>query len=296
MVYETIISCNELLSNLDNPDWVVVDCRYRLDDSRIGYLAYQNNHISGAVYADLEKDLTGEIVKGVTGRHPLPTPEEFVAKLEEWGVDRTTQVVVYDDKSGAFAARLWWMLPWVGHEAVALLNGGWQFWQKCGYPTRHGIEINTPRKFIPNINQRLIVTTEQILNYLHSPSYQIIDARESERYLGIHEPIDPIAGHIPGAYSLPYTQNITSQGLIKDPTELRKKFYKNLPEPINTQIVMYCGSGVTAALNVIVMKYAGLGDAKLYVGSWSEWITDPNRPVAIDVHRNTFNSNEGLNE
>lgn len=280
MRYSTIISVSDLQEQYNSGDWVIIDCRFSLENSSYGYYAYQNGHIPGAIFADLEKDLTGEIIPGVTGRHPLPQIPVLTTRLSEWGIDESVQVVVYDDKSGAFAARLWWLLHWLGHESVAVLDGGWQEWLKSGLPVQHNVKQNTSKRFSVHHKAGLTMETEQILQIINDREWLLVDARTSERYLGENEPIDPVAGHIPSAISIPYGLNLTEDGVYKKQSELRKMYVSMVDEHPSGKIIMYCGSGITAAMNVLAMKHAGLGMSRLYPGSWSEWITDQNRPVA----------------
>lgn len=281
MTFSTLISAQELADNLDNPNWVVVDCRFALADTEQGRREYQAGHIAGAVYAHLDEDLSGPIIPGKTSRHPLPSIETFAQTLSGWGIDNKTQVVAYDSAGGAIASRLWWMLQWLRHEAVAVLNGGWAAWQEGEYPTRAGVETNKPRQFTPKPRPELLVGADDVLQLRADPAYRLFDSRSADRYRGQNEVLDPVAGHIPGAISLPYADNLGKDGLFHLAEELKARFEAQLGDIAAEQTVFYCGSGVTAAHNILAMQHAGLGQSKLYAGSWSEWITDPDRPVEV---------------
>ncbi len=280
MAFTTLIDPETLQAHLEDPDWVVVDCRFSLSDPAYGRRAYQEAHIPGAVYAHLDEDLSGPIVPGRTGRHPLPDPDRLARKLSAWGIDNRTQVVAYDDAGGAFAARLWWLLGWLGHDAVAVLDGGWPRWVREGRPVRGGIETRPPRTFVPHLRPEQVATADEVLRHLHDPAWRLLDARAPERYRGELEPIDPVAGHIPGAVNAPFAENLTPEGTFRPPEQLRQRFEALLGDVPPERVICYCGSGVTAAHNLLAMAHAGLPGARLYAGSWSEWITDPRRPVA----------------
>lgn len=280
MVYTTLITTAELATRLGDPDWAIIDCRFSLEAPERGRHDYQQAHIPGAVYAHLEEDLSGPVRPGKTGRHPLPEVEEIARRLSQWGIDSRVQVVAYDAASGAMAAaRLWWLLRWLGHEAVAVLDGGWHHWQNEGRPTQSGVECRAPRTFFPRPRPELVVSTSDVLALLNSPEFRLLDARSPERYRGEHEPIDPVAGHIPGAVCVPYLDNLGSDGRFLPPEQLRARFENLLHAVPTDRVVCYCGSGVTAAHDLLALAHAGLGDARLYAGSWSEWITDPHRPI-----------------
>ena len=279
MTYDTIISTQDLAGHLTEPNWVIIDSRFQLNDRSYGGRAYALAHIPGAVFADLNEDLSGPSVPGHTSRHPLPSIEFAAQKFSAWGIDDQTQVVAYDDLGGAIAAaRVWWMLRWLGHEQVAVLDGGWTKWQAEGRQTRSGVETRAARVFNPRVRSDLLMTTQEVIASLNDQTLQLVDARTADRYRGENEIIDPVAGHIPGAKSAPYPENL-SGGSSKSGEELRAKYQTLLGDMPANRSTFYCGSGVTAALDVLAIKYAGLGDAKLYAGSWSEWITDPDRPI-----------------
>jgi thiosulfate/3-mercaptopyruvate sulfurtransferase len=284
MLYQTIISAAKLAQELDNPNWVIFDCRFNLKDPLAGWQNYQRGHIPGARYAHLEHDLSGSAAPG-TGRHPLPVPQQLAEKLGNWGVDSTKQIVAYDDASGTLAGRLWWLLRWLGHEAVAVLDGGLQQWQKEGYPLTTTPPAPIPTHFEARARPMMAVTAEDV-EHASLLGYVLLDARTPERFRGELEPIDPVAGHIPGAKNHPCSHNLDSQGKFLAPEALALAFQKQIGKTPPEQIVCMCGSGVTACHNLLALEHAGLQGARLYPGSWSEWITDGTRPVAMgdEVH------------
>jgi thiosulfate/3-mercaptopyruvate sulfurtransferase len=279
-MYTTLIAAGELAAHLDDPDWAVVDCRFSLQDTGQGLRAYQAGHIPGAVYAHLDEDLSGPVVPGHTGRHPLPEPEVFAARLGRWGIGNTTQVVAYDDAGGAYAARLWWMLRWLGHEAVAVLDGGWPTWVAAGLPQRAGIETRHPTVFTARLRPELVATASEVMVRRLDPDWRVLDARGADRFRGENETLDPVAGHIPGAVSAPYADNLAPDGRFRDPASLRRRYQNLLGTVPAARTICYCGSGVTAAHDLLAIFHVGLGEGRLYPGSWSEWITDPTRPIA----------------
>ena len=279
MAYTTLIAPADLEPQLTNPSWVVVDCRFALDRPEHGRQEYEQAHIAGAVYAHLNEDLSGPIVAGKTGRHPLPDVAEAARTFGRLGIANSSQVVAYDDAGGAIAARLWWMLRWLGHDDVAVLDGGWQRWRSEGRPTRSGNETRQPAEFSPRSRPELIVNGEEVARAAIDSAYRVIDSRSTERYRGTHEPIDPVAGHIPGAISAPLTENLDESGQFLPPERLAERFHSVLGDIPSDNAIFYCGSGVSAGQNLLAMAHAGLGEGRLYVGSWSEWITDPDRPI-----------------
>lgn len=279
MAYKTLVSVKELADNLENPDWVIVDCRFTLADPEWGRKTYQKEHIAGAVYADLDDDLSGPVIPGKTSRHPLPEINEFAEKLSAWGIDEQAQVVVYDDQAGGIAGRLWWMLQWLGHEAAAVLDGGYPEWKSENKATQDGVEIRTPRSFVPKVNDALLVDAADVIAVGKSKDKLLIDSRAPIRFSGEREPLDPVGGHIPGAINAHYMKNIDEDGRFFAPEKMRERFANILGDTPAEEVVFYCGSGVTAAHNILSVAHAGLGMPKMYAGSWSEWITDPDRPV-----------------
>jgi len=278
--YTTIISAADLQANLTNPDWVTIDCRFSLADTKSGRIAYQSGHIPNARYADLNQDLSSEVT-AQTGRHPLPDVRVLAKKLGAWGIANHTQVVVYDDASGAFAGRLWWLLRWLGHDKVAVLDGGSKHWQKQGLPITTIFPKIKPAIFRPYLNPSACLNARAVENGLATKKLCLIDARTPERYRGEQEPIYPVAGHIPGAINRPFQQNLAQDGLFLHPLELRQQFSNLIGNFAPDAVVHNCGSGVTACHNVLAMEHAGLRDSRVYAGSWSEWIRDANRAVAV---------------
>ena len=280
MPFTTLIDPKDLRPHLDAPEWAVIDCRFSLADTGAGRLAYRAAHVPGAVYAHLDEDLSGKIVPGVTGRHPLPDVETFARRLGAWGIDEGVQVVAYDDMGGGIAGRLWAMLRRLGHSAVAVLDGGWPRWKREGLPARTGEEHRPPRRFIPRPIPALHADAEDVARAANDPAWRVLDARAAERFRGETEPYDPVAGHIPGAISAPWAENLDAEGRFLPPEVLRARFEALLGGVPAERVICYCGSGVTANHNRLAMAHAGLGLPRLYPGSWSEWITDPARPVA----------------
>ncbi len=279
MSFTTLVTSDHLFAHLDDPGWVVLDCRFSLADAEHGRREYLKAHVPGALYAHLEEDLSGPIVQGVTSRHPLPEVADFERTLGAWGIDERVQVVVYDDMGGAIAARPWWMLGWVGHDAVALLDGGWQRWCGEGRPITAEAAARPTRVFTASPRPERLVPAAQVLGRLGDASAPLLDARAGERYRGEVEPLDPVAGHIPGAMCAPFEENLSADGTFSSRVELRRRFRALLGEQPPEHSVSYCGSGVTACHNLLAMEHAGLAGGRLYAGSWSHWVTDPDRPV-----------------
>lgn len=275
-MYPTLIDCEHLSHHLAEPDWVVVDCRFDLLKPQAGQEAYALGHIPGAVYADLNQDLSSPVTAH-SGRHPLPDPHDFAQQLGKWGIGNTSQVVVYDASNGGYAVRLWWMLRWLGHAAVALLDGGFAAWQAAELPVMAQIPTPITRQFIPAVHPDMNLTTVQIRDGMASHTITIVDARTSVRYAGEVEPIDPVAGHIPTALNYPYEGNCTAKGCFLPASQLKARFAALSDHP--DRVVHMCGSGVTACHNLLAMEIAGLSGSKLYAGSWSEWVRDPTNPI-----------------
>lgn len=276
-MYKTLINTQNLVARLRQKDQIIFDCRFNLADPSAGERAYQAGHIPGAFYLHLDNDLSSPI-QANTGRHPLPDPENLANKLAAYGLNRNTQVFVYDDNSGAFAGRAWWLLRYLGHEAVAVLDGGLTAWLAEGEILEQTFPSKPEQRgdFKAQTQDTYVLTTES-LSQAHA--YQLIDARSPERFHGELEPIDPIAGHIPGAINRPLTDNL-QDGQFKAPEILRQEWEAKLAGKVPNEIVHMCGSGVSACHNLLAMELAGLSGSRLYVGSWSEWIRDPKRPIA----------------
>ncbi|MFN8516399.1 MAG: sulfurtransferase [Thermomicrobiales bacterium] len=224
MAYGTLISVEELNEHLQDADWVVVDCKFNLADHEQGRKDYVQEHIPGAVYAHLDEDLSGPIVKGVTGRHPLPSVERAAEVFSRLGIADGVQVVAYDDRGGMSSGRLWWMLRWLGHKAVAVLDGGWQAWQAAGYATRSGEETRLAAEFVPQVREGFAVDAAEVGQLAGDPAYKVVDSRAADRYRGENETMDPVGGHIPGAYSGPFGENLGADGKFKSAEELRARF------------------------------------------------------------------------
>jgi thiosulfate/3-mercaptopyruvate sulfurtransferase len=280
MPHTTLVSTATLAAHLDDPSWAIVDCRFDLRQPHTGREAYRAAHIPGAVYAHLDEDLSTAHLPGRSGRHPLPRPDAAAATFARWGIEPGVQVVAYDDAGGMYAGRLWWMLRWLGHDAVALLDGDWRAWQREGRPVRPGEEQRRPGRFVAAPHPALVAGAEEVAGLLGAPGQRLLDARAFERYQGLNETLDPVAGHIPGALSAPFGDNLEPSGAWKQADALRARFETLLAGAPPESVVVYCGSGVSAAHLLLAMEHAGLPGARLYPGSWSEWVTDPSRPVA----------------
>ncbi len=278
-MFSTLISAADLAARLERPGWVIIDCRSDLTDASAGQAAYLQAHLPGAMFAHLERDLAGPI-SDATGRHPLPAVEAFVHTLRSWGVDTGSQVVVYDAGNSAFAARVWWMLRWLGHDAVAVLDGGFRAWQAAGWPLSREIPQPTRGNFTAHEQPGCRLETGDVARLIGSSDWRIVDARSAERFAGVVEPIDGVAGHIPGAVNHPFARNLAGDGRFLPAEALRTALQGTLAGVAPERAVVMCGSGVTACHNILAFEIAGLGGAKLYAGSWSEWIRDPTRPVA----------------
>lgn len=272
MEYNTIISPQAVVKHLSDPDWVIIDCRFSLGEPDRGEREYRSAHLPGSFYAHLDRDLSSPVIPGVTGRHPLPVISEFQVLARKWGVEEDSQVVVYDDSNGSIAARLWWIFRWLGHDRVAVLDGGWVNWINLQLPGSPEIPDDKKGSFTPDVRKWMAIDAEKINQIRKEREWKLVDARTEERYLGLVEPIDPVAGHIEGAINHPFGLNINDSGLWKSPEELQHEMIKSGLAGSSDNTVFYCGSGVTACHNVLAYKHAGLGDSLLYPGSWSEWI------------------------
>jgi len=279
-----IFSKQELLSHLADPEYVIIDCRYNLSDPQWGYRSYCESHIPGAIYADLNKNLSSSPTIH-SGRHPLPDQNEFIAFLSKIGVNLNKNVVVYDTAKGSMAARLWWMLRSFGHVNTTLLDGDFSGWLQEDYPISKVPEWGSPTKFSGIYDSKYEVDMETIRQNLHSNEYLLIDARAPERYRGEIEPIDPVAGHIPGAINWFYENNLDDDGYFLPPARLNAMI-KNISEGVSAEkMIVYCGSGVTSCLNVAAFEYAGFSGARLFVPSWSGWCSYQENPVSLGDER-----------
>jgi thiosulfate/3-mercaptopyruvate sulfurtransferase len=278
-MYTTLISTADLAARLAEPTLVVVDVRHDLGQPETwGEAEYRRAHLPGARFAHLDRDLAAP-KSGTNGRHPLPVPEACADFFGRLGIDATKQVVAYDQGPGAYAARLWWMLRWLGHDAAAVLDGGFAAWTREGRPVTTDDAVLHRTSFVARPARR-VVDVGTVAAGLASPTQLLIDARGRERFRGDVEPLDRVAGHIPGAINRPYTENLTAEGAFKPAGELRAEFGALTAGHSPAAVIHTCGSGVTACHNLLAMEYAGLGAALLYPGSWSEWSADPARPIA----------------
>lgn len=279
MWFDTLVTIDELAAHLDDPQWVIFDCRHDLADADKGERAYREAHIPGAQFAHLDRDLAGA-KNGRNGRHPLPDPIAFAAWLGRAGMQEGKQLIAYDDAGGAFAARLWWLLRWIGHPAAAVLDGGWNAWLCARSPTTDAIPLAVPERFDARPDNSMIVDADTLQAGLDCGTLRLIDARSPDRYRGENETIDAVAGHIPGAMNRFFKDNLGADGRFRGAEELRAAFQPIIAgRPVST-VVNQCGSGVTACHNLLALEIAGLRGARLYPGSWSEWCSDPRRPVA----------------
>ncbi|WP_339540274.1 sulfurtransferase [Pseudomonas sp. RA_5y_Pfl1_P24] len=276
-----LISPQQLAERQKAGGLVILDCRFALEDPDYGRCSYAEGHIEGAQYADLERHMSGPVTQGVTGRHPLPAAQTFARQLRAWGISADTDVVLYDDGPGAYAARAWWLLVWLGkRDGVFILNGGLKAWHAAGFPLSLDTPVVEAGTFAGTPDNRLLLDAEHLQKRLGQPGLTLIDARAQPRFRGEVEPIDPIAGHIPGAQCAAFNENLGSDGRFLPADQLKQRFAAQLRGRSPDELVAYCGSGVTACHNLFALSLAGYPLGKLYAGSWSEWITDPQREVA----------------
>jgi thiosulfate/3-mercaptopyruvate sulfurtransferase len=278
MNYTTFISTDALAAHLADPAFVVVDCRHNLADLSAGEHAYRAAHVPGAYFLHLDHDLSG-VKTGKNGRHPLPEIGTLTATLGRIGIDASKQVVAYDQNHGMWASRLWWLLHWLGHDRAAVLDGGVDKWVAEQRPLTAELPVARATTFVPHPRQAT-ASADEILRHLGDGTLTVLDARAPERYHGDMEPIDPVAGHIPGAINRPFTVNLAADGTFKSAEALRHEFDAQLAGRAPGSVVHHCGSGVTACHNMLAMTIAGMPRSRLYPGSWSEWVSDPSRPVA----------------
>ena len=281
MAFRTLISTDALAARLGDPAFRIVDCRFKLDDVEWGERVWKAGHIPGAAYAHLDRDMSGPKT-GKNGRHPLPEVAALARTLGRLGITSGTQVVAYDQDNGMFASRLWWLLRWLGHDASAVLDGGLAKWTAEGRPLSRPDEQkaqNEPVEFEPTLHSGMTVTADEVAALRLDPDWRLVDSRAPERYRGEIEPMDPVAGHIPGAANHFFQQNLGERGIFRTPEDLRARFSPVLGAVAPSHVVLYCGSGVQACQNLLALEHAGVSGAKLYPGSWSEWCSDPTRPV-----------------
>ncbi|HUA88930.1 MAG TPA: sulfurtransferase [Steroidobacteraceae bacterium] len=280
----TLIEPRELSAHLDDADWVIIDCRFDLARPAWGAGAFAAGHVPNAQYADLDGDLSGPTGAG-TGRHPLPAVAELAATFGRLGIDEHAQVVAYDQGSGVFAARLWWLLRWLGHERVAVLDGGLAAWERAGLPLSTREVPRAVRRFQPRAALAEPVSSAEVEQLVASGALrrgdsQLVDARAADRFAGENETLDAVAGHVPGARNHPFAGNLGADGRFLAPRELHERWQRTLGGQGAARVIAMCGSGVTACHNLLALEVAGLSGARLYAGSWSEWIRDPARAIA----------------
>ena len=278
MSYTTLVDAATLAAHLDDADWLVVDVRHQLADTAYGERVYAEGHVPGAVFLHCDRDLSGPM-NGSNGRHPLPAPDELAARVGAIGVGAATQVVVYDDAQGMIAGRLWWLLRWLGHARVAVLDGGLQAWQAANQPLSQEMPLLRPTNFGAMANDAM-VDADYVQAFLQTSRMYLVDARSPDRFRGENETIDPVGGHIPGAVNRFFRDNLQADGCFKPAAELRAEWLAVLAGATPESVVHQCGSGVSACHNVLAMEIACLPGSRLYAGSWSEWCTDCRRPVA----------------
>lgn len=278
MPRRTLVSTAELAAHL--ADWRVFDCRHDLVNPAIGAEQYAQSHLPGAAFASVDRDLSSAKT-GKNGRHPLATPDAFCAWLGRQGVKRTDTIVCYDQSGGTYSSRLWWMLRWIGHDDVAVLDGGFPKWVKEGRPVTTDVPAFAATTYSGQPDDSMHVSAAWIEARIGKPELAILDARTAQRYAGIGETIDPIGGHIPGALNRFYMENVGADGCLKPAAELREAFTKLLGSTPPSSLVQQCGSGVSACVNILAMEHAGLHGSKLYPGSWSEWCANPARPMVL---------------
>jgi thiosulfate/3-mercaptopyruvate sulfurtransferase len=274
-----LIQAEELAARLGEPEIRIFDCRFDLARPDYGRQSYGDQHVPGAVHADLNRDLSAPVTPA-TGRHPLPTMGGFEARLRAWGVNRDSLVIAYDDGNAMYASRLWWMMRWAGHDRVRVLDGGMRRWMQLGLPLDDTVPAFGPGDFVAHPRPELALDVAQVATGSADGSICLLDARAVERYRGEVEPIDAVAGHVPGARNHPFTLSLAADGRLLGADELRRSLASSLAGRQPGETVAMCGSGVTACHLLLAMEVAGLGGGRLYPGSWSEWSRDPGRPVA----------------
>ncbi len=278
MAHSTLITPAALALQLSDPDWLVADCRFELGRPDAGRAAWRAGHIAGAIYADLERDLSAPVT-AATGRHPLPMVEDLAATFSRFGIGERTQVVCYDAGNGAYAARLWWILRYLGHEAVAVLDGGFAAWVEEGRPVSTETAARPPARFVARARPDMLCDAAGVISALASGE-RLVDVRGAERFAGTVEPLDTVAGHVPGAINLPFLANLDARGRFLSPAALAGRWRLATGGAPGRGAICMCGSGVTACQQLLALEAAGITGARLYAGSWSEWIRDPARPVA----------------
>jgi thiosulfate/3-mercaptopyruvate sulfurtransferase len=279
LMYTTLIQTAELAASMADAHWVILDCRFELARPEWGERAYASAHIPHALYAHLERDLSGAVTAS-SGRHPLPNPADWARTLGKWGIDHNVQVIAYDQGSGAYAARLWWLMRWAGHMRIAVLDGGYAAWLAAGLAVSAELGSRAATTFTARPSAVGVFAAKEILPALKRGQIVLVDARAADRFAGENESIDRVAGHIPGAINQPFTANLNSEGRFLPAPVLARRWQAALLAHPPSELVSMCGSGVTACHNLLALEIAGLSGAQLYAGSWSEWIRDPARPIA----------------
>lgn len=277
----TLVSVAELAAHIEDDHWLAIDCRFDLARPPAGETDYAASHVPGALYAHLDRDLSAPVT-AQTGRHPLPAPDQFAATLGRWGLRPNTQVVAYDADNGAYAARLWWLLRWVGHRKVAVLDGGFKAWLAAGLPTTSATPQRTATRYAVTPDRQMWLDADEVAARVRLDDWRLLDARAPERFAGKVEPIDRVAGHVPGARNHPFALDLAPDGRFLPADELRARLEQSQGGVADAQTIAMCGSGVTACHLLLALEIAGKPGAKLYAGSWSEWIRDPSRRVATE--------------
>jgi thiosulfate/3-mercaptopyruvate sulfurtransferase len=282
-MYTTLIQVAELAALVSHApaeaDIVILDCRHELSRPEWSDRAYAEGHIPLALQAHLERHLSGPVT-AESGRHPLPDAAKFAETLSAWGIDNSVQVVAYDQGNGVYASRAWWLLRWMGHAGIAVLDGGFAAWQESGLPVSQEPAARTVREFVPNVASGAALSTAEVQQALARAEVALVDARGADRFAGENETLDPVAGHVPGASNRPFAKNVDARGRFLPAAELRRQWTDVLANRDPAQVVAMCGSGVSACHNLLALEIAGFPGARLYPGSWSEWIRDPRRPIA----------------
>ncbi len=283
-MFSTLIEPGELARQLEDPDWAIIDCRFDLARPDWGAQSYAAGHIPHALYAHLDQDLSAPRTPG-SGRHPLPQPEVLAATFTRFGIDERVQVIAYDQGTGAIAARLWWLLRWLGHPRAAVLNGGLAAWQRAGLPLVTASEPRPPRSFRARPEAAAVASGTEIAELVSSGALQrgerlLIDARSADRFAGENETIDPVAGHVPGARNHCFATNLGADGRFLEAAQLRQRWEATLRGRPARELIAMCGSGITACHNLLALESAGYSGGRLYAGSWSEWISDRAHPLA----------------
>lgn len=278
MPFTTLIDTTTLAAHLSDPAFALIDCRYDLRDEGWGRREYEALHIPGAAYASLDRDLSGEKT-GRNGRHPLPDPESLARTFGRLGIADDVQVVAYDQDSGMYASRLWWLLRWMGHDAVAVLDGGLTKWIGENRPRESGVQTRAARHFEGSPRPGWTMTADETAAAAGGRDWRLVDARSPDRYRGENEMIDKAAGHIPGAVNHFFKWNVGDDGVFRSADEIRDRVRASIGDASPDRVICYCGSGVTACQNLLAFEHAGLRGARLFPGSWSEWSSDPSRPI-----------------